>query len=245
MKRLAIIAALLIPALACGQNMASMQGAADTVRAASTATPWYLSGGVSAANCVAAYAAKGAASLAASYDNLASAATNYNLTLGVAPLFDTSTGWNFNGANHYLNTGITPASDQSWTVIVKFSGGSSTGLRAVVDGRALSPAAWMTIFPTDGSGNRGYRHGSANALVVAGVATSGVMAIAGRTAYLNGTSDGTIDVGSGQPGTLRLGASRDAGGNPAYYFLGYVTSFAVYNATISQFQVQAIGAAMP
>ena len=36
---------------------------------AAAAVPWYLSGGIAAANCIAAFTPKGAASLAASYDN--------------------------------------------------------------------------------------------------------------------------------------------------------------------------------
>ena len=43
----------------------------DPGAAAAAAVPWYLASGVPAANCIAAYAAKGAAGLAASYDNLA------------------------------------------------------------------------------------------------------------------------------------------------------------------------------
>ena len=46
---------------------------------AAVATPWYLAGGVSAANCVAAYLAKGAASYAASKANL-TGDTDYDLT---------------------------------------------------------------------------------------------------------------------------------------------------------------------
>jgi len=46
---------------------------------ASGVEPWWLSGGIAAANCVAAYQPKGAASLEASYVNLANPGT-YNLT---------------------------------------------------------------------------------------------------------------------------------------------------------------------
>ena len=74
----------------------------------SAAVPWWLSGGIAAANCIAAYQPKGAASLAASYVNLASPGT-YNLTIPpgmTAPTWDTSYGWLGNGK--CLDTGIVP-----------------------------------------------------------------------------------------------------------------------------------------
>ena len=55
-------------------------------------TPWYLAGGVSAANCIAAWQPKGAASLAASYVNLANPGT-YNLTGTTPPTWNASDGW--------------------------------------------------------------------------------------------------------------------------------------------------------
>lgn len=71
-------------------------------------TPWYLAGGVDAANCVAAYQAKGAASYAASKVNLANPGT-HDLTDGPVPmLFDSSCGWkNDNTDNMYLVTDLT------------------------------------------------------------------------------------------------------------------------------------------
>jgi hypothetical protein len=64
-------------------------------------TPWYLAGGVYAANCVAAYQAKGAADYATSKVNLANPGT-HDLTDGVAPAFSDATGWTFDGVTNYL-----------------------------------------------------------------------------------------------------------------------------------------------
>lgn len=60
-------------------------------RRAAAAVPWYLAGGVSAANCIAAYQPKGASSLEASYVNLANPGT-YNLS-GATPAFDSALGY--------------------------------------------------------------------------------------------------------------------------------------------------------
>lgn len=66
--------------------------------------PWYLAGGVSPANCIAAYQPKGAASYAASLVNLANPGT-YDCTEGVAPTWDIA-GWSFDGTDDYLITGF-------------------------------------------------------------------------------------------------------------------------------------------
>lgn len=63
-------------------------------QSSAAAVPWYLSGGIAAANCIVAYQPKGAASLAASYVNLANPGT-YNAEPGSAPSFDTTIGWTF------------------------------------------------------------------------------------------------------------------------------------------------------
>ena len=86
---------------------------------------WYLRGGIARANCVAAYAAKAAASLAASYVNLANPGT-YNLTTTSAPSWANATGWSFNGTANYLNTGIVPNS-KNWTYIAAFTDSAAAG----------------------------------------------------------------------------------------------------------------------
>jgi hypothetical protein len=75
-------------------------------RAAAAAVPWWLAGGVAAANAIAVYQPKGAADLAASYVNLANPGT-YDAAPGTAPTFDAATGWTFNGSTQYLTTGVT------------------------------------------------------------------------------------------------------------------------------------------
>jgi hypothetical protein len=94
-------------------------GRINTRRVAVVSADWWLSGGISAANCIAAYQPKGAVSYAASKVNLANPGT-YNATEGTAPAFDTAVGWTFNGTTMFLETGIVPdLSAQAWSVIVR------------------------------------------------------------------------------------------------------------------------------
>ena len=76
---------------------------------------WYLAGGI--ATCVAAYAAKNAASLAASYINLPNPGT-YNAAPGTAPDWDAVLGWKC-PTSRILTTGIIPASN--WSLFAKYS----------------------------------------------------------------------------------------------------------------------------
>jgi hypothetical protein len=87
--------------------------------------PWYLSGGIDPANCIAAYQPKGAADLAASYLNLAGSSA-YNAAAGNAPDWDATNGWKFNGSNNFLVTGLFPASGNS-TIIIRFVDNNPTG----------------------------------------------------------------------------------------------------------------------
>ncbi len=79
---------------------------------------WWLRGGIPAANCIAAYQPINAASLAASYVNLANPGTN-DAAPGVAPGWNKTDGWTFNGLTQYLTTGIIPAS--GYSMIIRFS----------------------------------------------------------------------------------------------------------------------------
>lgn len=100
---------------------------------ASLGVDWWLAGGISASDVAGAWAAKGAASLAASYLRLAGDQGNANVDPavvgGVAPTWDAVNGWFFSGILPYLLTGITPAN--GWSAIVKFSdvtnGGAAFG----------------------------------------------------------------------------------------------------------------------
>ena len=161
------------------------------MQGAQASGPWYLSGGISAANCVWAYLPKGAADLATSYVNLANPGT-YNATPRVAPSL--SSGWVFTGTQWLTNT--YKLQDTS-LVIVQFNNNSGTGylfsqykttggekivvgivpnLAGVV--RYVNGNAYTGVAPVLNSGNlavgngNGYRNGIANATIANSTLTS-------------------------------------------------------------------------
>jgi hypothetical protein len=84
--------------------------------AASSASTWWLAGGISSTDCLAAYRAKGAASLAASKADLSG--NGYDIDGGSDPSFDTSTGWYFNGTSNYLFASDVAVYNGDFTVAV-------------------------------------------------------------------------------------------------------------------------------
>lgn len=206
------------------------------------AAAWYLAGGVSAANCIAAYTPKGAASLAASYDNNAApgnglADGTYDAAPGVAPSFDTATGWTMGGK--YLATGITPT-DTTWSAIIRFSNATGNGNDYCLFGALTSGTRTFFIQRKTLSN---HQYGNGGSLAKSGALTQGVLAIAGSTGYLNGTSEGTIGAGTAPAVQVYIGA-LNISGSALQPTDGTIQAFAIYNATLSAAQVAAISAAM-
>ena len=186
------------------------------------------------AGCVAAYAPVGAADLASSYVNLANPGT-YNAAPGVAPTWNALTGWTFNGSTQYLTTGVVPASDQSWSMIVRFT---TSDTDACVCGSRISTNRFW-LYCADGFNQRYYGNGFNKSY--AGRVTSGVMAIGGNVAYLNGSPEtGTIAAGSGtNTHGIYIGCLNNAG-TISSSFSGTIVAFAVYSSTLSASDVATI-----
>lgn len=204
--------------------------------AAGGSAVWYLAGG--APTPVAAYQPKGAASLAASYVNLANPGT-YDAAPGVAPTWDAANGWILNGTTQYLTTGIIPSS-LNWSLFARFSGGTTSGVR-VVCGAWIGASARFHLTATNGAGVRTY--GNGNFLSVSGALTAGVMGFAGLSAYLNGVSDGSITSG-GSPSTraLIIGAFND--GSILFFYQGNIQALVVYSSVLDSSGAAAVSAAM-
>lgn len=213
---------------------------------AAAATPWYLAGG--APMPVAAYQPIRAASLAASYSNLANPGT-YDAAPGVAPTWASATGWTFDGSTQYLDSTIYPPSDApaTWTIIVQFSGaekGNVVGTTSMTGaGYGLFPKTPVTgtkAFWQTGEYFDGFWIENAPNMV------SGNMALAGITAYRNGSQEG-IAFGSSSRAWLSLGIGR-RGGNatfgPIYYFSGSIQAIVFYSVPLAAPQVAAVSAAM-
>lgn len=204
------------------------------------AVPWWLSGGVAAANCVAVYQPKGAASLAASYSNLANPGT-YDAASGVAPTWASGTGWTFNGTTQYLLTGILPVIDTS--TICRFDSASGSASRALF-GVSVSANNWRHyVRVREGGAFRRWASGSSTVLM-GGALTSGVVALCGSQAYLDGAPDATISRTWANPTIdIAIGAERTVAGAQAWYS-GNIVAVAIYNTILSAAQVALISAAM-
>src|SRR5512138_3111744 len=104
--------------LSAGQKILTLDDDVEvTEQVASAPAGWWLSGGMATGNCLGAYDAKNAASLAASYINLNSPGT-HDLTVGVEPAWTAGIGWINNGTK-YLITDIQMLA--SYSIVARFS----------------------------------------------------------------------------------------------------------------------------
>lgn len=203
------------------------------------AVPWYLASNIAKSYCIAAYQAIGAASQAASYINLVNPGT-YSLTGTAVPTWNTNIGWTFSGT-HFLKTGIDPVAGatQTWSMLCRYSG--ITGNTGYMVGAFDQTTGYfiMTPYRID---TRRYANGT-SFLGNAGGSQSGVQAIAGGTAYINGVSDGAITVASINPTEIYIGC-RNVTGAPDLFFVGNIQALAIYNTVLTSSQVLAISNAM-
>ena len=150
---------------------------------------WDLDGTIT--SCIGAYQAKGAASLTASYVNLANSGT-YDLTTSTNSVdWSTSAGWSgFSSSNSkYLKTGI-KVSSVNMSAIVRMANVSSNV--SIPFGCSISsPDRRFAILPNL-SGHIYYEYGAATTGwldITSTVTGAAVMAIAGANGYRNGTPE--------------------------------------------------------
>lgn len=200
------------------------------------ASPWWLAGG--APTPVAAYQPIGAASLAASYVNLANPGT-YNAAPGVAPTWAAATGWTFNGSTQYLTAGIVLFG--GWTVLLRFSS-ATLGTTANIFG--ASPDATNRFRFGPRTAGIIYVFGAAVATVAPAI-TSGVIGMAGSQPYRNGVTDGAaMAAWTGSGSIVAFIGAFNSAGSPSGYQAANVQALAIYSATLTGAQVAAVTAAM-
>lgn len=199
--------------------------------------PWWLSGDIPQSAVVAAYQPKGSVSLAASYINLANPGIN-NADAGVAPSFNTETGWTFYGSS-YLTTGVTPSSAQSFMFLRFTRPDTSRGLYMVAGSRTALGARFY-LAPTD---QLAYTYGVGIKINVSGnYLTSGVMGIANSKGYLNGNEKVSGDY-SGNNVPIIIGAMNDSG-TVGYFSDCSVFAVVIGSGSLSSSQIAALSAAM-
>lgn len=203
-------------------------------RAAAAAAPWYLAGG--APTPVAAYQPKNAASLAASYVNLANPGT-YDAAPGVAPTFDAATGWTFTGTQ-WLTTGYAITNTDNLTCLVRFSSATSGYLCGITNGGG----SYLTIQPTI-SNVKQLRAWPSQLFLSSPPATNGVIGLSADYGYFDGTPIGNFSRGSYNPNLVFLLGTMDPWG----WFLrfsGNIQAASIYNTTLTTPQIAAVSAAM-
>lgn len=218
------------------------------VRVMQTSAPpvsasWWLAGGISDAHCVVAYAAKGAADLAASYINLNNPGTN-NAAPGVAPTWDATGGWTFNGSTQYLMAA--PVLNQTYSAIVRYSNLTAATNKTFFGGYNDSGGgAGALVMQCDINTIMGYWNGTTAVHAEGSMFTSGVHAVAGKSVYVDGAAAYTIPAGSFS-GSIQTTIGGLWYQNSSIINLAAVKvqAVAIYNITLSGGQVSALTAAM-
>lgn len=193
-----------------------------------TLEKWYLSGGISALNARGAYAPEGALSLTDSYINEANPGTN-NAAPGEAPSWDAVNGWLFDGDSNFLTTGLVPTNDQSWSMIIKFSGYIS-GDSALAGIYKDTNCAFSIQLVS--SLNR-VNYMNAKTAVKSPNLSNGILCVAGNKGYRNGADEGiTIASGSGTT-TYDIYIGQIHYSSPANFYGGYIQSIAIFDKVLS------------
>lgn len=216
----------------------SMGQLGANAKGATAAVPWYLSGGVSAANCLAAYKPKGAVSLAASYDNIAApgnglADGTYDAAPGAAPDWSAAKGWFFTGGTKWLTTGITFL--EGWTFLGRYYQGAANQFFC---GAYSAPRGIAYALTTT---QRQYWSGTY--FYTLGVSPKGVAGVAGNLGYFNGLLDTTPMAAWGAtiPVVFTIGRM---GNFASAWWTGGCSAFAIYNTALTAPQILAISTAM-
>lgn len=207
-------------------------------QAAATASSWWLAGGIAAANCIAAYQPKGAASYAASKVNLANPGTHDAADGSTYPTWDFTDGWSF-ASGKYL---VLPKFALTYTIICKYT--DASGTNAVLFGTLNTAGTAGTYYmPTRTGNTRTHVNGANNNDGVVAISKpSGVVAIAGNKAYFDGSDLGVTLSTSALP-DLNLYLGRINFSNPLSV-TAKVQALAIYDITLTPSQIAAVTTAM-
>ncbi len=212
-----------MPGMFLGRGMGGLMSSGAAVAAG-----WWV---VAGKTCVASWKPKGAASLAASYVNLANPGT-YDAAPGTAPALDAN-GWVFNGATNsrYLTTGIVPAS--GWSMIAKYSSTSAiTG--NILAGSFVTNGAFC-FAPNDAGPVKDFYYGNKITNPTGG-STAGVIAMTSEAGYIDGLSVVSLAgfTFSATAPAIYIGAINYS---TKYFFIGTIEAIAIYSDTLTAAQV--------
>jgi hypothetical protein len=187
----------------------------------------------------AAYEPKGAASLAASYTD--KSGNNNDAGVGVAPAWDATNGWKFNGSTQYLTTTFLAAADQSQAILVQYTNLVSANYDYLAGAWTAATGAVFGL----GNGQTGtmiYRNG--NFVEVASRLAAGNLAISGTRGYRNGIAEGAAIASIGALShTCYIGALH-ANGSPGNFASVYIQALVICSATNTAQQIRTAAIAM-
>ena len=215
---------------------------ADAIVPIQAVTWWLGAGDISPENCMCAYQpALVPTSLAQSYINLNNPGVN-DAQVGVAPTWDVKRGWIFNGSSQYLYS--VPANGGNYTVIVLCTT-STANTSGRIFGTAVGSDSDPRLFFVPNSNSAAVYENGNGGINVGPAFTSGIVAIAGNKAYRNGVLEsGTMTAWSGTNNNpIAIGAQKSDTGM-VFARVTDVQAFAVYNITLTQDQIKAIGELM-
>lgn len=223
-------------------------------QAAAAASGWWLAGGIAATDCVGAYNAKGVADIGSAYVNLNNPVT-YNLTTAAAPDWDATNGFKFTAAakkHLYLPCSLSGlgSNNQDWSLIMKYSNFTSNEASGTFIGYYNNYSgganAFVALEGYKASRQYWYNGGSKTLVDVLTTPASGVFSFRGNTAYLDGTSKGTISTSAGSftAHGLGIGARYSAGAGYSQWSNIYIQQIAFYKTAISEAQHTAVLTAM-
>ena len=202
--------------------------------AVAAAANWWETGGATSA--VAVYQPKGAASLAASYINLANPGT-YDAAPGSAPTWDTTNGWIFNGSSQYLLASYSFTA--TTTLLVRAALAPTAGsFRPLV--YSVSAPSYFGIRSANANAVQ-FVYGNTPKVTTASNLSAGVYGMTSADGYLNGTLDKSW---SDTLGIISSGFSVGATSAGAAFLACTVQAIAIYDTTLTAPQVAAVSAAM-
>jgi hypothetical protein len=153
-----------------------------------------------------------------------------------------NTGWQFvAAATQYFNTGLIPANDQSWTMLIQYTG--AVGVNLWICGVLNGGGRIFGLQPLRNGTHVGYFNGGF--IQVIPQLANGNTAVVGNQAYRNGVLDGGPIGGwtgaSAQP--VYIGCLNNAGA-PGLYITANIRALAFYDGTLTAPQVLAVATAM-
>lgn len=207
-----------------------------------SASKWFLAGGVNAANCIAAYAPKGAASLAASYTNLANPGT-YDATTTSAPTWSAANGWMFDGINQFVAQPV--VFQQGYTFLIRFSNWVK---EAIINTRDTVTGRFFYLLPNFGTPSKHYFQlgvGGRQFNAEPGI-SSGVLGIAGNTAkcYRDGNYEGVVSGPQWNAHPCYIACQNFNSTSTNTYSQVYVQAWAIYDIELTATQIGLISTAM-